>query len=266
MKIFITAVAICTIVIACTITAYASELPEDSGLLWLVNKSNPLSEDFQPTDLVEYRKAKVCRPAMEAFEKMLAVMEAEGISGLCLQSAYRPYGYQKAIFNQRVKELTAKGKSREEAIEAASHSIQPPGASEHQLGLALDVSINGKLTKEFADTPAGRWIDENCHKFGFIIRYPKSKTEVTDIVYEPWHLRYVGAPHAQIIKEQGLALEEYHQYLAHIHMYVVWGDDSSYYLVRYVDALPEELVCMEVSSTTPGRDSGYIITQLKTPV
>lgn len=254
------AVLISSAIIICSATTVQAE---DSGLLWLVNKDHPLDADFHPADLVEFRGAKLCRPAKEAFEKMLAAMETEGIYGLCLQSAYRPYIYQQAIFNQRVKELSAKGKTLEEATGIASHSIQYPGASEHQLGLALDVSINGKLTKEFADTKAGRWIDANCHKFGFIIRYPKAKTKITDIVYEPWHLRYVGIPHAQIMKEENLALEEYHRYLANIHKYVVWGDDSSYYLVRYSDVLPDDISQAEISKTAPGSGSGYIITTQK---
>jgi len=247
--------------------------PEDSGLLWLVNRDNPLDEDFRPGDLVEYRGIRLRRPAKEAYLEMVKAMEAEGIPGLCLQSAYRPYCYQRAIFEQRVKELIAKGECHEAAVNTASHSIQRPGSSEHQLGLALDVSMDGILSQAFADTPAGRWIEEHCYKFGFVIRYPRDKTHITNIIFEPWHLRYVGAPHSTIMKEQALTLEEYHYVLTQIPMYMVWNDDSSYYLVYYTDHLPcnvlgqptdtVETPVMTISSTKPGRNSGYIVSVKK---
>lgn len=135
-------------------------------------------------------------------------MHADEIYGLRLQSAYRSYSYQRAIFEEKVRALTAEG--IENVREIAAQSVQVPGASEHQLGLALDVSIDGKLSQSFAETDAGRWLAENCHNFGFIVRYPQGKTDVTSIVFEPWHLRYVGLPHSQIMKEKSLTLEEYH--------------------------------------------------------
>jgi D-alanyl-D-alanine carboxypeptidase len=188
--------------------------PNESPLR-LVNRESPLPADFVPGDLVEYEGVQLRAPARDAFVEMLAVMEAEGIGGLRLQSAYRSYSYQKAILNEKIRELRAGGKaaSKEEAAEIAEQSIQPPGASEHQLGLALDVSINGQLSQAFAETEAGKWLAQNCHKFGFIIRYPQNKTAVTDIIYEPWHLRYVGVSHAKIMFENRLTLEEYHSYI-----------------------------------------------------
>jgi D-alanyl-D-alanine carboxypeptidase len=190
--------------------------PVQTNLLRLVNKENPLAEDYKPSDLVKYNKIELCEVARDAFVEMVAAMELEGINGLRLQSAYRSYSYQRAIFNEKARELlrTGKATSKAEAEEIAARSIQPPGASEHQLGLALDVSIDGKLSQKFAETEAGRWLAENCHKHGFIIRYPKEKTTVTEIIYEPWHLRFVGAEHAEIMFKTGLTLEEYCSYLA----------------------------------------------------
>ena len=236
---------------------------EDSGILWLVNRENQLPSNFRPDDLVKYKNTELRLPARDAFEKMLAAMESDNVYGLRLQSAFRPYAYQQAIFNERVRELMKKGHSRDEAALLTLHSIQTPGASEHQLGLALDVSINGCLTEDFANTAAGQWLEENCYKFGFIIRYPEHKTSVTGIIYEPWHLRYVGIPHSVIMKECDLILEEYHRFIAEVSMYIVWGESGEYCLVSHVQTLPEEIPAnvIDISQTKPETGDGYIITK-----
>ena len=232
--------------------------PHDTGLLYLVNRQSPLPESYRPSDLIRYKNTELRAPAHDAFIQMLAAMEAEGIQGLRLQSAYRSHEYQRAIFEQRVKELTAKGKSRQVAEQITAQSIQFPGASEHQLGLALDVSIDGKLSQSFAETTAGQWLARNCHKFGFIIRYPKERTDITGIIYEPWHLRYVGHPHAQIIAETGLTLEEYHTFLAAIYAYIVWEEDG-YYLVSYSPTPPDPTDNAVFSATSHSENAGFII-------
>lgn len=203
----------------------------DADLLRLVNPDNPLPADFRPEDLVRFHNDELRELARDAFAEMLDAMEADGVHGLHLQSAYRCHSRQSAIFEQRVRILAAKGHTRAEAEILAAQSVQPPGASEHQLGLALDVSINGQLSTEFAQTRAGQWLAENCHRFGFVIRYPQGKTDVTRIIYEPWHLRFVGVPHAQIMYENEITLEEYRYFLAQFFMYVVW-DESGYFLVQ----------------------------------
>jgi len=196
---------------------------------------------------------------------LLEAMEESGVSGLRLQSAYRTYSYQRSVFNQKVKELTAKGHNKYEVESIASKSVQPPGASEHQLGLALDVSIDGKLTQAFGETQAGIWLEENCHRYGFIIRYPNAKTEITQIVYEPWHLRYVGEPHAAIMKDLGITLEEYLGYIRRVGAYIFWINDRDYYLLCYSSFLPESLP-MEVVDVSSFNATGgeYIITMRKT--
>lgn len=236
---------------------------EDTGFLWLVNRDNPLCEKFRPNDLVSYRGVELREPARDAFIELLAAMEADGIHGLRLQSAYRSHSYQCAILREKQRSLIAKGKSPSVAAAIAAKSIQLPGASEHQLGLALDVSINGQLSQSFAETPAGIWLAENCHKFGFIIRYPRAKTDVTDIIYEPWHLRYVSRPHAQIMKETALTLEEYHVYLSQISMYLV-HEENSYFLVSHTTTAPEPSKHLVAFSTThPGEDPSFILTLKK---
>jgi LAS superfamily LD-carboxypeptidase LdcB len=235
------------------------EVP-DTGTLWLVNREKILAEDFRPRDLVKFQGTELREPARDAYIEMLAAMESEGIYGLKLQSAYRTYAYQRAIFEQRAKELAAKGHSSHEAREITARSIQFPGSSEHQLGLALDVSMNGKLSQAFSETSAGQWLENNCHKHGFIIRYPKAKAEVTDIIFEPWHLRYVGLPHAQIMHDEGLTLEEYHEFLAQIPMYLVWGEDY-YFLTMYCDFPPAaNSEIYNISATERSENAGYIVT------
>jgi len=204
----------------------------DTGFLWLVNKQNSLPESYAPSSLVDCKSVKLRQETADAFNIMQEAMTEEGMSALHLQSGYRNYGYQQAILRQREKELMAKGHSKPEAAMLALKSVQPPGASEHQLGLALDVSINGKLEAAFGETPEGIWLAENCHKFGFIMRYPAHKTHITGIVYEPWHLRYVGHPHASIMKELDLTLEEYQNYLRQVGIYMFWGE-TEYWLVMY---------------------------------
>ncbi|MCL1844861.1 MAG: M15 family metallopeptidase [Defluviitaleaceae bacterium] len=203
----------------------------DSDFLHLVNRENLLPADYRPDDLVRFQGIELREPARDAFGEMLEAMESEGIYGLRLQSAYRCFTHQRAVFEDKVRLTMAKGHGREEATQIASQSVQPPGASEHQLGLALDVSINGQLTGAFAHTEAGKWLAENCHYFGFIVRYPQGKSDVTRIIYEPWHLRFVGVPHAQILYENGITLEEYRGFLARHYMYVVWDRDG-YFLVQ----------------------------------
>jgi len=251
-------------------TAYANDFVPmectDSTLLWLVNKENKLYANYEPADLVEYGGVRLRSAAQKAFVQMIAAMESDGIYGLRLQSAYRTYAYQEAIFNQRIGEFVARGHSKLEAEYNASLSIQPPGASEHQLGLALDVSIgNNKLTQAFGETEAGKWLNSHCHEHGFIIRYPSSKTDVTQIVYEPWHLRYVGTPHAAIMKNLEFTLEEYLRYIREVQMYVFWGENNAYYLLSYSPSPPFNFSCAEVSvSSLDIHKRAYIITSLKT--
>ncbi len=98
-----------------------------------------------------------------------------------------------------------------ESFQLSSRRVTVPGASEHQLGLALDIvcTSHQDLDEAFADTDAGIWLAQNSYKYGFILRYPKEKEYITGIKYEPWHFRYVGIEAATVITERGLTLEEF---------------------------------------------------------
>ena len=240
---------------------------EDSGLLWLVNLKNTLEATYRPQKLININGYQMHPEAGEAFLKMLDAMEVDGIENLRMCSAYRPYRYQKALFDEKKRLLCGLGYDKEEAERIAARSVAVPGASEHQLGLAVDVSVTGRLNVHFGTTEAGIWLAGNCHKYGYIIRYPKDKTEITKIIYEPWHLRYVGVPHAGFMKELDLCLEEYIDFVKDAGILLYWLDDERYYKVSYcpgdVPRLQPVSENFSISSIGPRDSAGYIITELK---
>ncbi|MCL2501139.1 MAG: M15 family metallopeptidase [Defluviitaleaceae bacterium] len=213
----------------------------DSGFLQLVNADNPLPASYVPRSLTLYNRVRVHPVARDAFIRMQAIMECEGIYGLHLHSAYRDYTRQKILFTRKTKQYKSYGYTHEGAEALAAFTVQRPGASEHQTGLALDVSTTGQLTQSFGDTKAGEWLAINAHRFGFVIRYPLTKTHITHIIYEPWHLRYVGVPHAAIIYEHGLVLEEYTGFLMQHPSYIYEADDGERYLVLLTADLPDPI-------------------------
>ncbi len=159
------------------------------GLL-IVNKTYSLPSSYNPGTLLN--------ECYQAFDDMQT--DAWYNSGLYLYelSGFRSYTTQKNLYDRYV---AADGKA-----EADTYSARP-GHSEHQTGLALDVN---SLDDSFANTAEGRWLANNAHKYGFIIRYPKGKTDKTGYIYEPWHIRYVGVEKATKIYNSGLSLEEYY--------------------------------------------------------
>jgi len=185
---------------------------EVKAAILLVNKKNPLDKNYVPDDLVvpdvkfsfsgDDPKKQMQRVAAEALEKLFAAAEEDGIE-LRAVSGYRSYARQKSIF-----EYNAGLKGEEEANRTSAR----PGESEHQTGLAMDVSaksVNYALEEIFGETVEGIWLAEHAPEFGFIIRYPQEKEDITGYKYEPWHLRYVGVEVAKYITEHGLTLEEY---------------------------------------------------------
>ncbi|HHY53315.1 MAG TPA: M15 family metallopeptidase [Clostridiales bacterium] len=145
-----------------------------------------------------------------ALKRMMTEAKAEGIN-LMICSAYRSEERQRELYQKKIAEHEAMGKSKEEAVAVAATIVLPPGTSEHQTGLAVDIVTPEYqvLDDGFAETPAAKWLAANSWKYGFILRYPKDKQEITNIIYEPWHFRYVGEEHAKAIYEGGYCLEEY---------------------------------------------------------
>ena len=177
------------------------------GNLFLVNKEYMIGADYVPDDLVmpDVKKSSSAvlmrKEAAQALEEMFAAAKEEKIT-LVAVSGYRSYQTQRAIYNRRRK---AAGKAHVERFVAV------PGASEHQLGLAMDVSRSktAGLKASFGKTKEGIWLAENCYRFGFILRYRQEWEDVTGYDYEPWHIRYVGKEHALRIRELDVPLEEY---------------------------------------------------------
>ncbi len=183
------------------------------AVLVLVNKSNALAADYVPPDLVvpkvrfsfpgEDPKKMQRSEAAEALEALFKQAEREHLI-LLSASGYRSYDRQAQIFSLNYQERGA----------AANRSSARPGESEHQTGLATDVTcaaVGNQLTESFGETREGRWLSQRAPEFGFIIRFPRGKEEITGYQYEPWHLRYVGRTAAQEIAEKGWTLEEYWQ-------------------------------------------------------
>lgn len=183
----------------------------------LVNRSHRLSPEDVPQDLIPVHvpfayvgndmRNYMREPAAIALEAMFSAASNDGLN-LAAVSGYRSYDRQKNIYEQNI---AVRGEAETNLYSA------PPGASEHQTGLAMDIStpsIASSLTTEFENTPEGMWLRENAPNYGFILRYPAGKEHITGYAYEPWHFRYVGIPLAMYLKNQGLTLEEYYERLA----------------------------------------------------
>ena len=178
--------------------------------LLLVNKNNPLNKNYIPKNLVKVKiktgDNKIIyleRKTYKCVKKLLKEMNKYFTTEIVIDSGYRSYDYQNKLVNDLIKE---KGK-------LAYKSIALPGTSEHQTGFAVDIGFykNGLYDDNFIVEnylDEFKWLQNNAHKYGFIIRYPKKKEDVTGYIYEPWHIRYVGKI-AKYIYDNNLCLEEY---------------------------------------------------------
>lgn len=198
--------------------------------LFLVNYENTLSKDYKPTDLVDvvntrngWPTQKLRETAAKALEALFAEAKEDGMlyinndSGyrLSVTSGYRSYSTQKTNFENKVQRVKNEnpGISQEEAEIKAATAVARPGTSEHQTGLCIDMHNMPEAVKTFKNEKAAKWLAENSYRFGFILRYPEDKVDITKIMYEPWHFRYVGRYHATRMYELDMCLEEYMEYL-----------------------------------------------------
>ncbi len=185
--------------------------------LKLVNSDNPLEREYDiPLSTVDRRYAssssvKLDSRAVESFEEMCEAAARDGVA-IFAASAYRSIDLQEKLFENEIKKnLNANpGWTREQAEEKAATVVTRPGTSEHNLGLAVDINTD---TEDFKYTDEYAWLKEHAAEYGFIERYPEDKTEITGIIHEPWHYRYVGVEDAGRINELGMCLEEYVDYL-----------------------------------------------------
>lgn len=188
---------------------------EPGWQLQLVNQWNPITEydDSRIIDIGE--KQSVDERCYKDLMEMLEDCRAEGISPkIC--SSYRSWETQERLYLNKVERLMAKGYQEEAAYLEAAKAVAVPGTSEHQIGLAVDIvdELNQHLNSSQERTATQQWLMENSWKYGFILRYPKGKSELTGVIYEPWHYRYVGREAAEEIYEQEICLEEYVENLA----------------------------------------------------
>ena len=190
-----------------TVSSYEDQMSL-GGTLFLVNRQYTVTADYIPPDLVmpNVRRTSSAvlmrKEAASALEALFQAAKTEKNYNLTAVSGYRSYQTQQNIYRRRVKNAGQK---------KADLFVALPGASEHQLGLAMDVGrrTNSKLRAAFGNTPEGKWLAENCYRFGFILRYKEEWTETTGYGYEPWHIRYVGIEHALRIQEWDIPFEDY---------------------------------------------------------
>ena len=184
-------------------------------VLHLVNPWNFLPEDYT-VELVPINDMhQIAAVAYQDYMDMVTDCEEAGhMPVVC--SSYRTQEYQEGLFQNRIIRYMDEGYTEEEATELAGHSVAVPGTSEHQLGLALDIvdNRNWKLDESQADMPTQKWLMENSWRYGWILRYPSDKSELTGIIFEPWHYRYVGKDVAKQIYDLDLCLEEYLELLS----------------------------------------------------
>ena len=182
---------------------------EDGWAEILVNPSHTLPGDFSVT-LADFEGGQVDARILDICEAMFADAKADGVE-LMLVDAYRSRELQSELFSEKVESYIGKGYGREEAEAAAAAITARPDTSEHQTGLALDIVTPSHTSRNsaFEETEAFAWLDDNAQDCGFILRYPRDKTETTGVIYEPWHWRYVGKAAAAEMKESGQCLEEY---------------------------------------------------------
>lgn len=218
----------------------ATILEDRLNLLVLTNNDNLLGSDFVPPRLVDLRLRATNRgmqlrqEAAEALEIMFNKASENGYT-LYVKSAYRNYQTQNTMYQNRLDKYR-----KDDGV------VAYPGSSEHQTGLAVDI-LNYAWTQqdgmrpEFSQTDEAKWMKDNCAKFGFILRYPEDKTDITGIIFEPWHFRYVGKEVAAYIMDRDITFEEFHEeYKGAIAAYEAAGGDFAAYC-EHLRQLPEPI-------------------------
>ena len=183
---------------------------KDSWNLLLINKQHMIPEDYEFTLGTIKGTMRCDERIIEPLTQMFAAAKAAGIN-LVVRSPYRDMERQEYLFERKVKNFQMAGMSYMDAYKKASFTVTVPGASEHQVGLAVDITSDTYpvLQTGFADTVGGKWLAVHSWEYGFILRYPLGKEEITGIQFEPWHFRYVGVDAAEVITKQKITLEEF---------------------------------------------------------
>ena len=198
----------------------ADNIPKTDFLI-LVNRKLPLDQGYVPSDLVEiervlpsdvvkvkYSGTKANRTAVEALGTLLRAAEAQGIGNWQISSAYRTYKEQQKLVDNSVATYMKNNPdwSKKQALSATYNTVAPAGTSEHQTGLAFDITVPGV---SFTGTEQQKWLHAHCHEYGFVIRFTKDKQSITGFIAESWHIRYVGTEAADTMTRNNWCLEEY---------------------------------------------------------
>lgn len=175
--------------------------------LAIINTKYPLPDSYVPTlsNAINGSNIQLDSRVSEHYAEMYAAAKLSGCV-LTPYSGYHTYALQENTFNRKVNFYVNKGMSAEEANQKASTQVLPAGCSEHNAGLAMDIV---SASSDFINTKEYKWLCENAHNYGFILRYPEGKTAITGMNFEPWHWRYVGTQAAKEMKEKNQCLEEY---------------------------------------------------------
>ena len=206
---------------------------DDGGLLRVINRWETLPKDYVPEEMVlpevdtnkagQKESIYMVPCAAAALEEMFSAAEEDGYTLLAV-SGYRSYSTQSLLFKNKVDSVGSR--------ERAQKTVAPPGASEHQSGLAMDVVSNNYryLNRDFLNTPEGKWVAQNCCYFGFIVRYKDGWTNVTGCNPEPWHIRYIGIEHAVAVTRLDIPYETYAAKVRTLPEYVLsWGTSELFY-------------------------------------
>lgn len=179
--------------------------------LVLINRDHPLPEDYEAPELTQLANGHAVDSRIyPALQEMMDAARAAGVRPtIC--SSFRTWAKQESLYKNKVARLRSSGWDPETVEDEAARWVARPGTSEHQAGLAVDIVDRSyqSLTHKQEDTAAQKWLMAHCWEYGFILRYPSEKSEITGVGYEPWHYRYVGKDAALEIKERGVCLEEY---------------------------------------------------------
>ena len=189
---------------------------------WLTNLQHPVGEDFLPADLVlltdlcdsslvkiKYPETQGVRTAVEALVTMLEAARDDGITKWQVSAGYRSYAQQERLLENSIQSHLKRnqGWTRSRARRAALRTVAEPGASEHHLGLSFDINVPG--ASAFSATKQCKWLHAHCWEYGFIVRYPEGKQDITGFAPEAWHVRYTGVEHSLLMRDEDLCLEEY---------------------------------------------------------
>ncbi len=186
------------------------DFDSDEWYLILVNKMHPIPDDYDFTlsnlDTWGQMDERVC----DSMNQMISAAHQDGI-GLAVVSAYRSNSQQIDNFNKHISQYMSMGYSYSESYQKTSKYVTIPGTSEHEMGISADILSYDymSMNQGFADTDSAEWLKEHAWEYGFILRYPEGKEDITGIVFEPWHFRYVGIEAAYYITSNDLTLEEF---------------------------------------------------------